>query len=98
MGGRFLYAYRQAIVDSVVVKRKSQCPSPSCSAANPRQRAVDAGRLSAADVTGDWISSAMQCDYCDDIYSVELGGGKIPRGHFEGGLILPGKWKPYDRA
>lgn len=76
-----------------MAKIYSQCPSNNCTAANPRQYSAEPEKLAAAGVTGDWITSAMRCGYCDEYYSIGTRGEKRSRGYFEGGLMIPGKWR-----
>jgi hypothetical protein len=64
-----------------VVRTRSQCPAPDCSAANPRQINMDEEILTKAGLTGAWIHRAHRCTYCDVVYSLE-GGRKVIHGWY----------------
>lgn len=77
------------------VKRSNGCPT-DCSGGHQRQRRLEAGALADAGLSDDWISRAMLCGYCGEVYSTEPNGLKIRRGHFAGNsLMTPENWTPY---
>ena len=78
-----------------------RCPT-RCSDPDRGQRKLDPEKLVEAGLTGEWLSNAWRCGYCDCVYSNEWdsGGGRFvrkQRGYFGGNtLIAPGQWEPVD--
>ena len=72
------------------------CPANDCSAANPRQRALIEGELSAIGHP-DWGSRAMICTYCQSVYTLELKGRPIIRGWYDNAMMGKG-WRPKANA
>jgi hypothetical protein len=70
---------------------RRQCPAKDCSAAAPRQMAMNPEVLAKAGATGDWLSRAQRCTYCGAVYSLEAGGQKVIRGHFNSSPIKDGR-------
>lgn len=71
----------------------------NCDAASPSQAHVEQQALEAAGLSGDWLSSAYRCTYCDYIYSIAANGQKICRGHFGGNTLMEAaNWIPHRRV
>jgi uncharacterized C2H2 Zn-finger protein len=80
-----------------MARTSNPCPA-QCSGGHSRlQDDIAAEKLEAAGVTGEWITRAVRCGYCDEIYSREHSPARhVRRGHFAGNtLITAENWRPH---
>lgn len=76
----------------------STCPA-KCSVADPHQRYLYAEDLRAAGLDEDWVTNAMQCACCGEVYSIGSQGEKVRRGHFGGNTLMTAEnWIPFHRT
>jgi hypothetical protein len=78
--------------------RSNSCPAGCSGGHSHRQHRIEATLLATAGLTDAWTKNAMQCGYCDMVYSIDAGGEKIRRGFFGGNtLVTPENWNPIER-
>lgn len=79
-----------------MARSSNPCPTGCSGGAHRNQHQVEASQLEAAGVTGEWITNAWRCGYCDMYYSTEPDGRKVRRGFFGGNTLMTAEnWTPY---